>query len=88
MPTNPRADPKKSLTAERFVATTGRDWRWTEASTPNRYRPFTNIDMKKIALFILAAMAVMALLSKLPSSAQARVVTVPTPTVAPVVSSR
>ena len=44
--------------------------------------------MKKIALFILAAMAVMALLSKLPSSAQARVVTVPTPTVAPVVSSR
>ncbi len=44
--------------------------------------------MKKIALFILAAMAVMAFLSKLPSTAQARTVLVPTPTIAPVVSAR
>ena len=44
--------------------------------------------MKKIALFILAAVAAMALLSKLPSVAQARTIIVPTPTVAPVISSR
>lgn len=43
--------------------------------------------MKKIALFILAAMAVMALLSRLPSSAQARTIVFPTPTAGPVVSA-
>ena len=44
--------------------------------------------MKKVALFILAAMAVMAFLSKLPSTAQARGIIVPTPTAGPVVSER
>lgn len=45
--------------------------------------------MKKIALFILAAVAALALLSRFPSTAQAsRTIIVPTPTVAPVISSR
>lgn len=44
--------------------------------------------MKKIALFILAAAAVMTVLSKLPTTAQARTVILPTPTPGPVVSAR
>ena len=45
--------------------------------------------MKKIVLFVLAAIAMLVVLSHLPSTAQAsRTIIVPTPTVAPVISSR
>ena len=42
--------------------------------------------MKKIALFLLTAIAAMVLLSRLPSAAQARTIVFPTPTSAPIVS--
>lgn len=56
--------------------------------TVGKIVPRTDTEMKKIVLFIFAALVVMTFLSKLPSAQAGRTIIVPTPTAAPVVSSR